>query len=111
MDDLERQLKSALARKDAPEWFEAKVLAAAGREQRAPDTLWQRVMAASRLRLAIAALAGAVVVATGVAWEHQRAVEERAAGEAAKAKLELALKVTRVKLQRIEHKLNDLERN
>jgi hypothetical protein len=28
MDDLEQQLKEALARKEAPPWFEAKVLAA-----------------------------------------------------------------------------------
>lgn len=108
MDDLEKQLKSAMARRDAPAWFEAKVLAAAARE---PNGFWRRLIASGRVRWATAVLAGAAVVASGALWQQQREQRERAAGQAAKAKLELALKITRVKLRKIEQKLNDLERN
>jgi len=111
MDDLERQLRDALARKQAPDWFEAKVLAAAAREKKAPVDFWRQLMAGTRLRWASAVLAGAAVLASGLAWQHERAVRERAEGEAAKARLELALKVTRVKLRKIGQKLDQMERN
>jgi len=111
MDDLERQLKNALSRKQAPDWFEAKVLAAAARETKVPAAFWQRLMAGTRLRMASAVLASAAVLASGLAWQHERAVRERAEGEAAKAQLQLALKVTRVKLHKIEQKLDQMERN
>jgi len=117
MDDLERQLdlechlKDALTRKQAPDWFEAKVLAAAARETSAPAGFWQRLMAGARLRWASAVLASAAVLASGLAWQHERAVRERTEGEAAKAQLQLALKVTRVKLRKIGQKLDQMERN
>ena len=92
MDDFEQQLKRAMARTDPPPWFEAKVLAAAKRAQPAPKRkFW-------RLQWAVAALASVLVV-SGVVWQHER---ERKAGEEARAKLELALKITRQKLQKIE---------
>lgn len=105
MEDLEQQLKNALARKEAPEWFEAKVMAAArrGGAARSGGALF-------RWRWATAALA-AVLAVGGVAWQHERDVRERTQGEAAKARLELALKITRAKLQRIEQKLNEVERD
>lgn len=109
MDDLERQLREALAREEAPAWFEAKVMAAVATErQRRP--FWARLFGSARLRIATAALAGAAVVVSGVAWHQEREARERAAGEAAKARLELALKITRVKLRIIERKLNEVER-
>jgi hypothetical protein len=111
MDDLEKQLRKAMARRDAPAWFEAKVLAAAAHERPQPSGFWRRLIASGRIRWATAVLAGAAVVASGALWEQQREQRERAAGQAAKAKLELALKITRVKLRKIEQKLNDLERN
>ena len=108
MEDFEQQLKEALARKEAPEWFEAKVLAAArGVPQRQP--FWQRVLG-GRLRWASAAAAIALV-ASGITWQHERGVREHAAGEAAKARLELALRITSLKLQKIEQKLNEVERD
>ena len=103
MDDFEQQLKNALARKDAPDWFEAKVTAAVRRE--APPPARRPVFG---LRWA-SALAATALVIGGVTWQHERA--ERAAGEAAKARLELALKITRAKLQKIEQKLNEVERD
>jgi len=105
MEDLERQLKNALARKDAPDWFEAKVMASirrdGGVQARRPALRWRWA----------SALAVTVLVIGGVTWQHERMVQERAAGEAAKARLELALKITRVKLQRIEQRLNETERD
>ena len=109
MDDLEQQLRNALARKDAPDWFEAKVMAAIRRDGALPSQRHAR-RPILRWRLATALLATVLVIG-GVTWRHERAVEERAAGEAAKARLELALKITRVKLQRIEQKLNEVERD
>ena len=107
MEDLEQQLKNALARKDAPEWFEAKVMAATRREEAMkagrPAPRW-------RWRWA-SALAATVLLIGGAAWQHERVVQQRAAGENAKARLELALKITRAKLQRIEQRLNEAERN
>ncbi len=101
MDDLERQLKNALSRQDAPEWFEAKVLAATRRPRPSP---WRR------LRLVTAALATALAIAS-VAFVRERAIEERAAGEAAKERLVLALRITRTKLEKIERTLHEVERN
>ena len=106
MEDLEQQLKNALARKDAPEWFEAKVMAGIRREEAmktGPSLRW-------RWRWA-SALAATVLLIGGAAWQHERVVQERAAGESAKARLELALKITRAKLQRIEQRLNEVERD
>ena len=111
MEDLERQLKSALERKEPPAWFEAKVLAAAAREGSARRSWWQRVIHGGRLRWATA-LAAVGLVASGVVW-HERGVQEereRAAGEAAKAHLVMALKVTSNKLHKIQQKLNEINR-
>jgi hypothetical protein len=105
MEDLEQQLKNALARTDAPEWFEAKVMAAVRRDDGMPARRH-----ALRWRWASALLATVLVVG-GVTWQYERAVQERAAGEGAKARLELALKITRAKLQKIEQKLNEVERD
>jgi len=103
MEDLEKQLKSAFQKQDAPEWFEARVMAAAKRAEgeKKSRPRWQWLVAT--------AMAG--VIAVGVGVEHQREVKERAAGEAAKAQLELALKITSVKLQKIQQKLNETRGN
>lgn len=105
-EDLEQQLRNALQRKDAPDWFEAKVLAAAAREEQTPRGFFQRVLAGNRLRWASAVAVVALAV-SGVAWQHERAVEERAAGEAAKTRLVLALRLASTKLHKIEQKLNE----
>ncbi len=63
MEDLEKQLQSALQREDAPEWFEARVMNAvsAQRAERARPR-WHWILAT--------AMAG--VIAMGAGWEHQR---------------------------------------
>lgn len=109
MEDLERQLRNALARKDAPGNLEAKVLAAAARERDRLRGWWRQSIFAGRVRWASALLAAATVI-SGVAWQHERAVHERAAGEAAKARLQLALRITSSKLRKIEQRLNEVER-
>src|SRR6476659_1538044 len=99
MDDLEQQLKEALARKEAPAWFEARVLAAVG-EQREPElSWWRRPFAAQKVRWATCA-AAALLVSTGV-WQHERTLHEREAGEAAKERVKIALRITSTQLQKI----------
>ena len=109
-EDLEQQLRNALQRKDAPDWFEAKVLAAAVREEQAPRGFFQRLLAGHRLRWASAVAVVALAV-SGVTWQHERALEERAAGEAAKDRLVLALHITRTKLHKIEQTLNEVRQD
>lgn len=109
MENLEEQLKNALARKDAPAWLEAKVMAAT-RELPQRGSVWQSLAHGGRVRWASAVAVIALAV-SGIAWQHQRAVSERAAGEAAKARLELALRITSTKLRKIEQTLNKVERD
>ncbi len=76
-EDLEQQLRNALQRKDAPDWFEARVLATAAREEQTPRGFFQRLLAGNRLRWASAVAVVALAV-SGVTWQHERALEERA---------------------------------
>src|ERR1700684_2907421 len=97
MDDFEKQIQQALARKEPSPFFEARVLGALKRqqkEQRASARMWWA-----------SAVAGIFLVISGSVWQHQRTVREQAAGEDAKARLELALKITSVHLQRISQKV------
>jgi hypothetical protein len=101
--DLEQQLKAALARKDPSPFFEARVLAAAKRQGQARHANFRMWWAS--------AVAASLLIVTGSAWQYEKAVRERAAGEDAKARLELALKVTSVKLQRISMKVEGIRQN
>jgi len=99
MDDLERQLSEALERKDPPPGFEARVLAAAAaREDR-------RTWFGMPFGLRWAAALGVSIVLIG-AVEWRREAAERAAGEAAKARLQLALRITSEKLRKIQERVN-----
>jgi hypothetical protein len=100
MDDLEQELRSAMRKTDPSPFFEAKVLAAAGRQARDRR-------AVLRTRWA-AAMATAAMVITGAFWQYQH-VEEQARGEAAKARLMLALRVTSAKLDEIREKVDDAQ--
>jgi hypothetical protein len=91
MEDFERQLRDALARKEQPAWFEAKVLAAAT-AKRPKSSVFRWAMAA--------ALVAVIPVAV---WTDHR---ERTAGEAAKARLQLALRVTVTQLSKIQKTVN-----
>jgi hypothetical protein len=122
LNELEKQLKSALAREEAPQWFEARVMNAVKAGTRAQRTHWSvRPWWHWAAGMAIAVC----TVGAGVEWQHQEAVErvrqariemqQREAGEAAKAQLQLALRVTSAKLVLIQHRLdaqrNDAQRN
>jgi len=100
MDDLEKQIKEALAKKEPSPFFEARVLGAVKRQQkehRASSRLWWA-----------SAMAAMLLAITGSVWQHERNVREEAAGKEAKARLELALKITSVKLQRISRKVEGI---
>lgn len=100
MDDFETELKEALAKQAPSPFFEARVLAAARRqsvERRASLRMWWA-----------SAIAAVVLVVTGSTWQYQRTVREQVAGKEAKAQLELALKITSVKLQRISRKVEGI---
>ena len=104
MDDFEQQLKQAMTRKEPPASFEARVLAAAARNAERRNW-WAWLAQPVTLRWATVALA-AVLVVTGVTWQRER---ERTAGEQARAKLELALRITSEKLQRIDREIVSLQ--
>jgi hypothetical protein len=99
-DEFEKQLENALRRQDPSPWFEAKVLEAVGREQ--PG----RPFFSRWLPRWVPAVTALAAVVAGLAWQHERSVRERAAGEAAKAQLELALRITTVKLSQIQKKVD-----
>jgi hypothetical protein len=102
MDDFEKQLQAALGRKEPSPFFEARVLGAAKREardRRASIRMWWA-----------SAVAAILIVAAGSAWQHQRSEQARedAAGRDAKARLEVALRITSVKLQKISQKVEGI---
>jgi len=106
MDDFEKQLAEALRREEPSGNFEARVLAAVAREKDRRGS-WMP----GGFRWA-AALAMTVVVVAGVGVEKYReAAAERVAGEAAKARLELALKITSAKLTKIRQQVNAVEQD
>ena len=100
MDDFEKQLQNALARKEPSPYFEARVLGAVKRqtlERRASSRMWWA-----------SAVAASLLIVTGSAWQYERTAREEAAGKEAKARLELALRITSVKLQRISQKVEGI---
>jgi hypothetical protein len=128
MDDLERQLKGALAREEAPAGFEARVMNAvnqAARQEGATDNATDNAIArrprfGARPHIGerprwqwIFATAAAVVALVGVGseWEHhltmERVIVDREAGEAAKAQLQLALRITSTKLAEIQQRIGE----
>jgi len=98
MDDfeqqLEQQLKVALGRREPPAGFEARVLARASAKR--PKLAFLRWVVAT---------ASACAIAAGVWTDHR----ERVAGEDAKARLELALKVTVSELGKIQRTVRRTE--
>jgi hypothetical protein len=95
MEDFERQLKHALARKHPPPSFEAKAFAAI-----AAETSWRRMFWGWE------AVAASVLIAAGLWAQHENGVRERAAGEAAKARLQVALRITVTELSKIQKTVN-----
>jgi hypothetical protein len=91
MEDFERQLKNALARKEQPPSFEAEVFAAVAARRSGRSIFWRWA----------AEVAAVVLIAGGFWVRHEGEVRERAAGETAKARLQLALKITVTELSKI----------
>ena len=110
MEDFERQLKNAMVRRDPPPWLEARVLAAAASAQPEPERAWWTRLGFARMRWA-PALVAALVLLVGIFWQQDRTARQRAEGEAAKAKLETALRVTSVKLRKIQQIVQAMERD
>jgi hypothetical protein len=115
-DDLEQQLKKALERREAPPWFEARVLDAvsSGAAEPVQTHWWSAWRSNGNLRWVTALVAG-LVLGAGITFRYETVVQERAAmeraeGEAAKARLELALRITRVKLEKIQQRVSETQR-
>jgi hypothetical protein len=131
MDELEKQLKAALASEEAPAGFEARVMNAVEQSDasrarqgvaRPHRWAWSRWVGMGQPLKWISAFAvTAVLVLIGVGWQHQQAMErikqahreaeEREAGQAAKAKLVLALRITSAKLTEIQQKVDEARRD
>ena len=92
MEDFERQLRNALDRKQQPPTFEAKVFAAVAAQRSGRSIFW-------RWATEVAAV---LVIASGFWMGYQHEIQQRAAGEAAKARLEIALKITVTELSKIQ---------
>jgi hypothetical protein len=105
MEDFEQHLKNALARKNPSPWFEQKVMDAVARPLPQRGRAWFHFAVHGRLRWT-SALAAAAVLVTGVVWQRERMAEERAQGEAAKARLQLALQITSTKLRKIQERVD-----
>jgi len=83
MGDFERQISDALARKEQPPWFEAKVLAAVRQRPKSAFLRW------------MVATASVTFLAAGIWTDHR-------AGVQARTQLELALKVTVTELGKVQ---------
>jgi hypothetical protein len=83
MQDFEQQLRDALARKEQPPYFEAKVLAATRRQPKPVFLRWAF------------ATASALLIAAGIWTDHR-------AGIQAKEQLQLALRVTVTELGKVQ---------
>ena len=92
MEDFERQLKDALRRKEQPASFEAKVYAAVAAQRSGRGIFWRWATEG----------AAVVVIAIGFWMGYQHEIQQRAAGEAAKARLEVALRITVTELSKIQ---------
>jgi hypothetical protein len=92
MEDFEQQLRNALGRKELPASFEAKVFAAVAAQRTGRSMFWRWATE----------LAAVILIATGFWVQHAREVRERAAGQAAKARLQVALKITVMELSKIQ---------
>ncbi len=100
MDWLEQELKQALARKDPPPDFAARVLDAA----RAQSAARSRTVFYMRRWPAVAAAVIVIMGAGGgAAWRHHR-------GVVAKQQVMLALHITSVKLNHIQTHVREMNR-
>lgn len=116
MRSIERALKSALRRKQAPARFAQHVMAQADEQARARDKAasrnpWVPVLAWPVVRWTAAAAATAAMLLGVVHYREVRIERERAEGEAAKQQLVLALRIAGSKLQHARSKVNQIQAN
>ncbi len=105
MSRLEDELRNALRRESPPAGFVERVLARAAEQQsRWSIVAWVRMRP---MRWAVAAGMALLMVGAGIEYQNQR--EERARGEAARAQVLLALKITGTKLQLAQQKIQELQ--
>jgi len=98
LQDFERKLRIAMARREAPLGLKARVLARARERRQARQSLWgmwQRVTAV----LVLAAAVGGIA--------EYRHVEEVRKGEAARAQVLTALRITSRTMGRVQERLAD----
>jgi len=121
-NDVHDELKQALRREEPPEGFTERVLRRVGEEQirLKPDPMWDPASAGLNGRLggskgparhgAFVRLAAAASIVAAVAGgiEYRAIQRERAEGEAAKARVTLALHIASSKLQLVQSKINQL---
>ena len=104
MDPFEDELRQALRREEAPEGFAERVLAAARAPTPPPRAgvwNWFRLPAVRWVLVG----AGCLALAAGLAVERRERAT-RARGEAARAQLMLALRITRGELERVQAKVS-----
>jgi len=121
MRPLEEELRTALRRRDPPPGFTARVTARAeaeaglgdareGTRRRRPWNWFGR-----RLSLTFGAVAAAAVILvlaiSFALWQQQRITRERKEGEAARAQLMAALRVTAQKLDHVRAKMREAAQN
>lgn len=105
MNELEEQLRRALARCDPPEGFAGWVIARAvsDRERRVP--FWRLPV----LRWAAVAVLLAVTLAGGFGYRTHRQEEEKAEAMIAKRQVMVALRITGAKLRIAQEKVKSME--
>ena len=104
MKRLEEELQKALRREEPPEGFAERVIAAAAERK---QSAWKRLFAWPGLRWALAGAMCLMLTVAGI--EYKRVLDEQARGEAAKAQLMLALRITADKLQFAQEKVQKLD--
>ena len=110
MNRLEDALKHALRQEEAPEGFADRVLNCVAKpsiNEPATRRSWRELFAQPLVRWAAAAAVCAAVVIGGV--HYRQAQRERAAGEAAKQQLVLALRIAGSKLQLAKSKVQQIQ--
>lgn len=94
MKHLEDELKKAMRREEPPHGFTERVLAATSKAKPAP---WDRLFAWPGLRWVLAGAMCLALMAAGLEYRQEQV--EKARGEAAKAELMQALRITAYKLE------------
>jgi hypothetical protein len=103
MKRLEDELRRALRREEPPDGFAERVLAAAAEKK---QSVLSRFFAWPGLRWALAGVVCLMLAVGGV--EYKRVQEEQARGNAAKARLMMALRITADKIQMAQEKVENL---